>query len=65
MNKITPEVSITRRQLLLTFAAGAAGLASSAILAKSLGVGSATSMAEQLQHKTSANQSNEQFVMYF
>ena len=34
MNKINPEVTITRRQLLLTIAAGAASLATSAIFAK-------------------------------
>ena len=65
MNKISPVVTLSRRKLLLTIVAGAAGLISSAAFAKSLSVGGAASMAEQLQSKTSANLSNEHFVMYF
>jgi hypothetical protein len=53
MNKITSEVKISRRQLLLTFATVAAGLVSSAVFAKLQSVGSAASMAEQVQHKIS------------
>ena len=65
MNKITPEASITRRQLLLTFAAGAAGLASSAAFAKLPSVGSTGNKTDLIQHEISISHSNDHFVMYF
>ena len=65
MNKITSKETNTRRQLLLSFVAGATGLITSAVFAKltsDIGVGN---LIEQTQHQSTAIQSNEHFVMYF
>lgn len=65
MNQIKSEETITRRQLLLSFVAGATGLATSAVFAKLPSVSSAGNLVEEMQHQSSEIKSNEHFVMYF